>query len=185
MKIRKIIITGLSMVLIFSVMFTLSSCNKLNKYAKMINKSVDKVASVELDIKMSDQSQLVYEYKSKTTITDNKAHVEIATSSLNSSFELETKTSAEDVENVNRQEIFTIELDNKYLVSYKKEKNTVTCEVSKENMANVLKNWDTNLDIANHATLVLTFEDKKLMTVTCTYQTSTIKDVEISAKYTY
>lgn len=185
MKTRKLILTGLLIVITVSLMFTLSSCNKLNKYAKMINKSVDQVVSIELDIQMSDQSQLVYEYNNKITITDNKAHVEVTTSSLNSSFELASTTSTEDIENVNRKDLFQIDLNHKYLVSYEKEKNIVTCEVSKENIVNVLKNSHTNLDIAENAKLVLTFENKRLMTISCKYQTSTAKDVEINAKYTY
>lgn len=185
MKTKKIILTSVSIVLLFSLIFTLSSCNKLNKYAKMINKSVNSVKAVELNIQMSDQSQVVYIYQHKTTITDNKAHVEITTSSLNSSFVLESKTVTEDVENANREELFQIELNHKYLVNYEKGKNTVTCEVAKENMTNVFKNCHTNLDIAGNANLILTFENKKLMTVNCTYQTSTAKDVEIRATYAY
>lgn len=184
-NISRIITTSIALVLTVTLALTLTSCNKLNKYQKMINKSTETVNVIELDIKMTDKSQLVYERFTKTTISSGNATVEIATSKLNASFTLETSKTTEFIENINRNDVFKIDLNHKLLASYTKNKTQVTCEVTKENMVSVLKNADANLDMASNATLVLIFEDKKLMTVTCTYQTTSLKNVEISVNYTY
>lgn len=184
-NISKIITTSITLAVILTLVFTLTSCNKLNKYQKMIDKSTETVMIMEFDMKMTDQSQVVYEYFTKTTISNENATVEIETSKLNASFILEKSKTTEFKENISRNEIFKIDLNHKLLSSYKKTKTEVTCEITKENMAKVLKNADINLDMTSNATLVLTFEDKKLMTVNCTYQTSSSKNVEISVKYTY
>lgn len=183
--ISKIIITSFTLVIMFVLTFTLTSCNKLNKYQKMIQTSSQTVSVMEFDVKMTDQSQVVYEYFTKTSISGANATVEMETSKLNASFILEKSKTTEFKENINRDEIFKIDLNHKLLASYKKTKTEVTCEVTKENMAKVLKNAEVNLDMVSNATLILTFEDKKLVTVNCTYQTSSSKQVEIRAKYTY
>lgn len=185
MRIKRIALTSCTIIMMFVMMLTLTSCNKLKKYNKMIKKSNSSVVSLELDIQMLDQEQLVYEYNNKTTINGSNATVVTALSTLNTNFELETNQQTEQVANVNRDDLFKINLDSKYLASFTKEKEQVTCEVTKDNLSNVLTNCEASLDLATNATLVLTFADKKLTKVTCTYQTTTNKSIAINATYTY
>ncbi len=185
MRIKRIALTSCTIVMMIMMMFTLTSCNKLKKYNKMVKKSTSSVVSLELDIQMLDQAQLVYEYNNKTTITGANATVVTSLSTLNTNFELETNQQTEQVANMNRDDLFKINLDSKYLASFTKEKDVVTCEVTKDNLTNVLTNCDASLDLATNATLVLTFADKKLTKVTCTYQTTTNKTVVVSATYAY
>lgn len=185
MRIKRIALTSCTILMMVIMMFTLTSCNKLKKYNKMIMNSTSSVASLELDIQMLDQSILVYEYNNKTTINGTSASVVITLSSLNENFELETTQQTEEVANMNRDDLFKINLDSKNLASFTKEKDVITCEVSKANLTTVLTNCDASLDLATNASLVLTFADKKLTKVTCTYQTTTNKTVVINATYTY
>ncbi len=185
MRIKRIALTSFTIVMMFVMMFTLTSCNKLKKYNKMVKKSTSSVVSLELDIQMLDQAQLVYGYNNKTTISGENATVVTTLSNLNANFELETNQQTEQVANVNRDDLFKINLDSKHLSSFTKEKDVVTCEVAKENLTKVLTNCDASLDLATNASLVLTFAEKKLTKVTCTYQTTTNKTVVINATYTY
>ncbi len=182
-----ILLSSIAAVVVIALVIVLIviNANGLKKYNKMIDNSAQTVLEINVDIQLKDQSELVYQHYTTTKISETNATIEETISSLGPNFVLDTTSNIQTKEGIKKEDLVGISLDKESLSNVKIKKNLITCEVSKENLSKVLKNNDIYLDMNGNAELIITFEDKKLKSIVCTYKTSTAKDVIINATYAY
>lgn len=170
------------LVILFSYLCVGCSSN-LNTYSSNITKSMKSVKTIQIEEVITDNEVIVHKYVENIKFNDKNAEITSTTSDLSSSFELKDTSETKTVENVDRNSIFKIDLNEDYVSSYTYEDAVLTVNVSKDNVSKVLNNVE--LSVSNDAILTFTFEDKKIMSITCTFKTTTEKDVVINASYGY
>ena len=103
--------------------------------------------------------------------------------SLNNSFELETKTEKNTVESVNRDNLLNINLDESLLNNLKIDEGKLTFSVTSSNINKVLNYKD--LVISGDAEFELSFTNKKISNIKIMLVTASNKNVEVNISYLY
>ena len=113
-------------VLLICSILLLSGCNNqsIDKHKKDILKSMEKVVSIDKNIKFFDSEVLVYEETEKYIIDGVKANVEKTILSLGNSFELESKSENSTIDNLDKSKLFNLVLKEELLenIVYEKER---------------------------------------------------------------
>lgn len=178
--------TLLLIVFIALLIPSMTSCKKKDElvaYKSLINEAINTTTAVTSKVEVKDQNEVVYEYvKSLIIREDNSGYVSIDEKTLDSSFSLSTKSTSETLTNVNRGELFKVELKKEYFNKYALDNNNFTGEISKDNMKNV---FNSDYQIKDVAVLVITFENNKITKMECTYTSTTLKTVVMSTIYEY
>lgn len=184
---KKVIIFSSALVLLIGVIAVVFVCifgNSINRAVSQIDKSMKTVQIIDTKVEVKDQDVVVYRYNKIVEFEkDNLATIKFAISNLNSNYELEEKTNEEKNVEVNREQIFSLDLDKKYFSSYEYRDNVLTCEISKENIQKLFNQEE--LEILNNASLTVKFEDKKITNMICVFKTTSSKDVVINITYQY
>lgn len=176
---KKIIVS----LFIFVALFTFSSCGKVDNCSKMITSSIKSVNSVVSTTSILDQGEKVYEQIREVIYDDEtNATIKTTTSKMNSSFVLESSSSLDSGE-VKKEELVNVNLNKKVLQNFEEKDGVYTFDVAKENVGQVIS--IENVEIADNTHFVLTFDNKKIVNITCTFKTSSQKDVTIRTEYTY
>ncbi len=165
------------------LIFVGCSSNKLTKYNKQIEKSIETVGVVSSKIEMKDSGVLIYEYLKVESVTEDKLNVKIDISSLDETFTFKKQSSTETVEDLNRNSFLPFKLKDDLLDDLMIENDTLTCTVSKENIGKLYALPD--FDIDGNAELVLNFENEIIINITCVFKTTSGKDVIIHTEYSY
>lgn len=173
------------MILLVCIMTcTLSSCKaKFNSSVSKIEKSMKDVMKITSTVTVKDNEIIVYEYLKTLEINDANAKVSMITKKLNSNFVLEEKSNSQTVENINKKELFKLNLDIKLVSEYETPKNKLIFTVSKDNIAKIFN--VEKFDILDNANFEFTYQKKKVTNMKCTFKTISSKDVEINVVYEY
>lgn len=164
----------------------LCACDKagdLDTFVGYMNNSAQKANSVNSVIEMFDGETLVYKYERTIEINGNAAVIEISESKLNSSFKLDTLTTYEQKDNIDRNTLIPVSLAKSSLTNYAADKNGFTSEVSAENFASVLKLGAYQIE--GNATLACAFSSKNLTEIVCGFTTVSGKTVNVRYIYSY
>lgn len=164
----------------------LCACNNtgdLDTFVEYMNDSAQKANSVNSVIQMYDGDTLVYKYERTIEISGNSAVIEISESKLNSSFKLDTLTTYEQEQNIDRNTLIPVSLAKSSLTNYAADKNGFTSDISAENFASVLKLG--SYKITGSATLSCSFSSKTLTEIDCGFKTEGGKTVSIHYIYSY
>lgn len=179
-----ILISGILLILAIAlVLFIILRDNDFEKCTKQMKKSMDSVAKIETKATVSDSGIVVYGHNKELVLNGNTGELTTTISELNSSFVLADTTESETVENVKRSSLISFNINKSLISDYTFENDVLTCQVAKSNIAKIL-GLET-FSIKDKATLVFTFKNKKIMSITCTFQTESSKDVVVSAVYSY
>lgn len=180
-KIKKYV----SFLVIILALFLCVGCSEdLESSTSNIEKSMKSVKTIETVQTIEDNGILVYSFKKSITFTDgNNVKVVNTTSTLSSELTLVDEVKEETIENIDRDSLFGLNLDETLISKSSYEDNKLYVEVSKENIQKVMN--DDSIKILDLAVLTFTFESKKIINITCTFKTETSKDVMISTNYGY
>lgn len=170
-------LTALVVVVVLNTNSPIKNCDK------NIKSSMNIVSSIETNVTMTDTDVVVYQYVKEIVLENGNASIETNTSTLGNSFALETKTTNETIENFDRSTLVNVNLKEDSFISYKLENEVLEATIDSEHIGEVFNN--ENLTIDGQARLVITFDDKKVLNVTCTFKTLSNKDVVISIDYNY
>ena len=164
-----------------------SGCDKkveFNDYVSYLKDSMNSVQTITNNIKAYDSNILVYEYNNQFVFLENGNAEETKTvTSLNASFELETKTDKNTIENVEKDKLLNLNLNNDLLSNLKIENNKLTFNLTPENIKSVLNFND--FDINGDAKCEFNFNGKKINDIKITFVTSSNKNVEVTISYQY
>ena len=181
---RKIII---NIMLVLVALFVCSSCEQevgFKDYVNYLNDSMKSVNTIESNIKAYDTTILVYEYNNLTVFIDaSNAEITKTITSLNNSFELETKTEKNTVESVNRDNLLNINLEESLLNNLKIDEGKLTFSVTPSNINKVLNYKD--LVISSDAEFELSFTNNKISNIKIMLVTASNKNVEVNISYLY
>ena len=178
-----IILSASIAVLIVTIILIVLFSNTYNKCVKKINKSMNSVVEINEVITVKDGDILVFESLKNFKFKESSATVSTTTKKLNSSFTLEEKVNVEEVSDVNKKDLFKLNLNKDNIKEYDLAKNKLTITVTKEKVASL---FDVeSLEILENATLEFTFEKNKLINMKCNFKTISNKDVEINVSYLY
>lgn len=181
---RKIII---NIMLVLVALFVCSSCEQevgFKDYVNYLNDSMKSVNTIESNIKAYDTTILVYEYNNLTVFIDaGNAEITKTITSLNNSFELETKTEKNTVESVNRDNLLNINLEESLLNNLKIDEGKLTFSVTPSNINKVLNYKD--LVISSDAEFELSFTNNKISNIKIMLVTASNKNVEVNISYLY
>ena len=181
---RKIII---NIMLVLVALFVCSSCEQevgFKDYVNYLNDSMKSVNTIESNIKAYDTTILVYEYNNLTVFLDaGNAEITKTITSLNNSFELETKTEKNTVESINRDNLLNINLEESLLNNLKIDEGKLTFSVTSSNINKVLNYKD--LVISGDAEFELSFTNNKISNIKIMLVTASNKNVEVNISYLY
>ena len=181
---RKIII---NIMLVLVALFVCSSCEQevgFKDYVNYLNDSMKSVNTIESNIKAYDTTILVYEYNNLTVFLDaGNAEITKTITSLNNSFELETKTEKNTVESINRDNLLNINLEESLLNNLKIDEGKLTFSVTSSNINKVLNYKD--LVISSDAEFELSFTNNKISNIKIMLVTASNKNVEVNISYLY
>lgn len=157
--------------------------NKFEKYTQRINDNVLTTSIVSTTTVVKDSDVVVYQQERLFTIVDkNNATLVITTDALNDEFELKTSKESEIIDDLNSNDLFTLTLSKELFKSYTLKNNNLEATITSENLSKVL---NQEVKVTGDATLIITFENKKIKKIECSYQTPSLKNVTISTIYEY
>lgn len=172
----------LAIILMIPSLFSCAN-SKLNKYNKYLNKSMDSVTNISINVQMKDQEVIVYKYLRNLKLDGNNMNIEITESTLSSNFVLEDKVTTENVTDVDRAKLNSIKLSKELLTEFTIKNSVLNAKVSKENISSVL--GSNSLNIYEDALLILTYEKKLISKIECSFKTESLKEVNIIIDYSY
>ncbi len=176
-----------NIMLVLVALFVCSSCEQevgFKDYVNYLNDSMKSVNTIESNIKAYDTTILVYEYNNLTVFIDaGNAEITKTITSLNNSFELETKTEKNTVESVNRDNLLNINLEESLLNNLKIDEGKLTFSVTPSNINKVLNYKD--LVISSDAEFELSFTNNKISNIKIMLVTASNKNVEVNISYLY
>ena len=176
-----------NIMLVLVALFVCSSCEQevgFKDYVNYLNDSMKSVNTIESNIKAYDTTILVYEYNNLTVFIDaGNAEITKTITSLNNSFELETKTEKNTVENINRDNLLNINLEESLLNNLKIDEGKLTFSVTSSNINKVLNYKD--LVVSSDAEFELSFTNKKISNIKIMLVTASNKNVEVNISYLY
>ena len=176
-----------NIMLVLVALFVCSSCEQevgFKDYVNYLNDSMKSVNTIESNIKAYDTTILVYEYNNLTVFIDaGNAEITKTITSLNNSFELETKTEKNTVESINRDNLLNINLDESLLNNLKIDEGKLTFSVTPSNINKVLNYKD--LVISSDAEFELSFTNEKISNIKIMLVTASNKNVEVNISYLY
>ncbi len=174
-----------SIIFTICMLFSLTSCKqKVNKLGKNIGKSLENASQVVTTVTITEKEVKVYEYVTTIVFTD-KSNATISTeeSTLNSSFVLETRTSNDNLTDVNKKDLFKLTINKKLCTDIKESKDLVSFNVSSENLVKIFNDQDMKASGSAHFEFV--FVDKKIASMKCEYTTPSSRKVVITTSYQY
>lgn len=182
------IFIGIFVVLLssFSLMFV--GCNKdddNDEPAVVVTwkDNMKDLKSFQSETVMKDNGVVVHKYVKKVEYTTgDNATITTETSKLNSSFELDTTYAKEDKE-IKREYALAVRLDEALYETYNESSTMIMGTVSNTYINSVLNT--TGLEITGVATIVFNMTDNKLMSIVCTYKTTSNLDVTTTVAYVY
>lgn len=176
-----------NIMLVLVALFVCSSCEQevgFKDYVNYLNDSMKSVNTIESNIKAYDTTILVYEYNNLTVFIDaGNAEITKTITSLNNSFELETKTEKNTVESINRDNLLNINLEESLLNNLKIDEGKLTFSVTPSNINKVLNYKD--LVISSDAEFELSFTNNKISNIKIMLVTASNKNVEVNISYLY
>lgn len=179
------IIKNILMVLV--VVFVCAGCNKnnpFNDHVTYLSDSMKTITTIKTSIKAHDSDVLVYESNSEIVLLeDSTAEVTKNVTSLNASFQLETKTSQSTITDIDRTKLLNMNLNKSLLNNLTIEDGKMTFSLSKENIKTVLNFND--VEITEDANCEFNFTDNKINTIKITFTTTSNKNVEVIISYLY
>lgn len=156
----------------------------LEDYINEGSEYISQVKEAKVTSKLLDNDILVYETSKEIKYSDgNKADVLVTTKSLNSSFELEEKTSNQYGIEVSKDSLMAFNCKNEYISNYLVEDDLITFTVNNDNIKKVLAN--DSLEIATDASFTLTVNKGKILSLTCSYETKSGRVVSIESTFSY
>lgn len=172
-------------VLLICSILLLSGCNNqsIDKHQKDILKSMEKVVSIDKNIKFFDSEVLVYEETEKYIIDGVKANVEKTILSLGNSFELESKSENSTIDNLDKSKLFNLVLKEEFLENIVYEKERLKFEVSNSNFEKVFNN--SSMSISGNALVEFVYSDKMISEINISFTTISNKSVVVNVKYGY
>jgi len=182
-KTKFILLTSVILVLVFALCACDFVIKDFAKYSDAMTKSMDSVTAVNSHITMQDQGVLVYEYQRNMAIDGTNANITTVEKTLNSSFQLAETTNTEQKSGVDRKQLLPISLSEYSANNLKMESDKFSCTVSKEDFASVMKLGA--YEISGDASLVCEFEKKTLTKITCEFNTTDGKQVQIVHEFNY
>ena len=180
-KMKKIFVLSLLTLL------SLTSCgNNLNSYSKKINKSIKNAVEVVETLIIEDGDVEVYKMvKTITLHYEDKlvsGIISTAEHNLSSNFTYVESTSSDTFEGESNV-VFSLNLNKDYFVDYSLTKGVLTGEVKKESAKNFF-NVEA-LDCSTNPYVEIVLENKLLTSYSCSYLTTSEKEVSINVTYSY
>lgn len=175
--------------LIGTSLLALTSCSTspLESFKKNIDSSIKKTSKVVLTSTITDDNTEVYKLeKTITLIYDGKSVsgiVDTVESTLSSNFTYVSSSLSDTFDGKTSDIKFNLNLSDIYFETYTLEEGVLTAEVKKDSVESFFNVDD--LDCASNPHLVITLEDKRIISYDCSYSTESGKDVVISVSYTY
>ncbi len=174
-------LTLILIVVLCAVCLLACACNGgANGIAKAQKDAIQTLSSLECLATVNDGETVVYKYKKLLLAQENELYVSTTESKLGSSFVLEDKTTAVDME-LDRSLIKAVNISSKIVSETTTDGNTTVCKVAKENVS-VLLGADVNA--ASDATVTAVMNDK-LEEITVEFSTNSGKSVTINYKFGY
>ena len=177
--------TKLIFVLLICSIFVFTGCSNksIEKHNTMILGSMEKVVSVEKNIKFYDSEVLVHDETEKYVIEGTKADVEKTTLTLGNNFELVSTTTTSSINDFNKNSLFNMNLKEELLSNIVYGENVLTFEVASDKFSVVFKN--TELNIQGNAQVKFTYNDKLISSIDISFTTITNKNVVVKMSYSY
>lgn len=182
-KTKFVLLTSVILVLVFVLCACDFVIKDFAKYSEAMTKSMDSVTSVSSHITMQDQGVLVYEYQRNMAIDGNNATITTVEKTLNSSFQLAETSNTEQKSGVDRAQLLPISLSQYSAKDLKMESDKLSCTVSAEDFASVMKLG--SYEIGGNANITCEFEKKTLTKITCEFDTKDGKHVQIVHEFNY
>lgn len=168
-----------------TILLLTNTCNKDKKPEEVVTwkENMTEIVSIKTETIMKDSGVIVYKYvKNLEYESGENANIVTETSTLNSSFELDTTYSKEQ-KVIKKENTLAINLDRNLYLTFNSSENVIMGTVNNENINKVLNT--SGLEIKDFATIMITFNENKLNTIVCNYKTSTNKDVTMTVVYGY
>lgn len=173
-------------------MMALTSCNSkpsLKSFMKNAQDSTKSVTKIETSAQVTDKDVLVYSLDKTLEITegdsDIKAVITTESTTLNSYYEYVTVSHTEEVADSLKNIVkFNYDLSKDNLEEYTLTKEKLEAKIASEN-ADECKITEVAIESADDINLVIVMADKKLSSVSISYQTTSGKNVTIDTTYTY
>ena len=173
--------------LVLVMVMVCTSCDKakgFDDYANDLSDSMNTVKTITINAKAFDSIILVYEYNNETSLLETgDADVTKTITSLNNSFELETKTEKSVIENVQRDKLLNFNFNKDLMDNLVVEGNKITCTLNSENLKSLLNASD--LTINGEAKCEFIFTDNKINNIKVSFDTVSSKNVEVNVSYLY
>ena len=144
---------------------------------------MEKVVSIDKNIKFFDAEVLVYEETEKYIIDGVKANVEKTILSLGNSFELESKSENSTIDNLDKSKLFNLVLKEELLENIVYEKERLKFEVSNSNFEKVFNN--SSMSISGNTLVEFVYSDKMISEINISFTTISNKSVVVNVKYGY
>ncbi len=171
----------LLMVVLCAVCLLACACDGgVNGVVKAQKDAVQSLSSLECTATVTDGETIVYKYKKLILVQDSGLYVSTTESKLGSSFVLEDKTTAEDLE-LDRSLIKTVNLSSKIISETTTADNTVVCKVLQANIPELL---GADVNAKGDATVTAVMNEK-LEKLTVEFVTNSGKSVTIDYKFDY
>ncbi len=185
MKKQRLIILVISVLLIATI--ALCACNEdereFSDYVSDMKSSSQSAKTVTTHIAMYDGDVLVYEYQRNMQIDGTNATVETTEKKLSASFKLDTTTSVDQKQDVDKTALLPVALSEWSVTNVSLDGDSFTCSVTAENFASVMKLG--SYQISEDATLKCEFSGEKIKNISCNFKTSDGKSVSVVYGYEY
>lgn len=184
MKKQRLII--LVLVLIVAAV-ALCACNEdereFSDFVSDMKSSSQSAKTVTANIAMYDGGTLVYEYQRNMQIDGTNATIETTEKKLNSSFKLDTTTSVDEKQDVDKTALLPLALSEWSVTDVSIDEDGFTCSVTPQSFASVFKLG--SYQIGENATLKCEFSGEKIKKISCSFKTTDGKDVSVVYGYEY
>lgn len=160
------------------VLLLACGCNKSEEIVKAQQAAVEKATSLVCQAVVTDGEATVYAYSRETVVVDDGIAVTTSESKLNSSFELEEKSSTQQGA-LDRSQFAVLALSGK-IDNVQKQNGVITGTISNENLSVAL---GSNVQSADGATVTAEISDGILTKLTVSFSTVSNKSVTLTYSY--
>lgn len=175
------------MLVLVVALVALCACNEDERefvdYVSDMKSSSQSAKVVTANIAMYDGGTLVYEYQRNMQIDGTNATVEITEKKLSANFKLDTSTSVEQMQDLDKTALLPVALSEWSVSDVSVKEDEFTCSITPQSFASVLKLG--SYQISENATLKCEFSGENIKKISCNFKTTDGKDVSVVYGYEY
>jgi len=188
MKRNRIIVIAI-IILIALVTVMLTSCKdkeerNLDTLKSALSLSAEQATTLTGIIEVKDGDTVVYRYTNKAEFSQDKTVLTISEAKLNSSFQLEERSTYDTINNPDRSGFVPLNVEEKSIASYKYEGDNLSMVISNGTLSSLLGTSELSVS-EEDATVKITFEGERISDITCNYTTAKGRKVTIVYNYKY